>query len=131
MTHTIFSTIMHWVTNFAACSPGAGGISDKIIPPWYKYLGNTNDATGRCVPQFTVSGADISAILLAIVEMLLRLGAIVAVFFVVWGGVQYVLSQGASDKTKEAKDTIVNAIIGLVLVMLATVLVNFVGNTLL
>lgn len=124
-------TLISWVSNMsaAACKPGGGGID--FIPPWYKYLPGQTDPTNRCMPQFVMRGSDIGAILLAIVEILLRLGAIVAVFFVVWGGIQYVLSQGSPDKTKDAKDTIVNALIGVVLVMFATVIVNFIGSRLL
>ena len=126
------------IRNFAAnaCAQGPGGIS--FLPTWYKYLprDTSTTAAGQCSVKFsgqngTITSTDISAILLAVVEILLRLGAIVAVGYVIWGGIQYILSQGTPDKTKDAKDTIVNALIGLVLTIMATGIVNFIGGRLL
>jgi len=51
---------------------------------------------------------------------------IVAVIMVILGGIQYSTSQGAADKVKKAKDTIMYGIIGLVVAILAFVIVNFV-----
>ena len=101
----------------------------KILPTWYQYLNSTTDSTGRCQPQF-VFPDDISKILLAVVDILLRVGAIVAVAFVLYGGFQYIISQGEPDKTKAARQTIQNALIGLVLASLATVIVTFIGGQL-
>lgn len=53
------------------------------------------------------------------------LGAIAAIFIVV-GGVSYMTSQGDPGKTKKAKDTILYALIGLVVAVLAFAIVNFV-----
>jgi hypothetical protein len=57
------------------------------------------------------------------------IGAI-AVGFVVYGGVQYTLSGGDPAGTKKAKDTILNAIIGLVITLVAFGIVNFVTRSL-
>ena len=52
--------------------------------------------------------------------------AIVAVIFIVIGGINYITSQGDPGKTKKAKDTILYAVIGLVIAALAFAIVNFV-----
>lgn len=52
--------------------------------------------------------------------------AIVAVIFVVVGGINYITSQGDPGKTKKAKDTILYAVIGLIIAALAFAIVNFV-----
>jgi hypothetical protein len=99
-----------------------------ILPPWYKYL-DSETISGRCTPRFAFPD-DISRILLALTEILLRVGALVAVGFIIYGGFQYLISQGEPDRTKAARQTIQNAVIGLVITTLATFIVNFVGGRL-
>lgn len=127
----MLSNLTAHTMNFAAIPEPACKVAQGIpfLPPWYKYLDFGPDVAGRCTPRFSFENAtDITRVLVAIVELLLRVGGMVAVAFIIWGGIQYVLSQGSPDKTKAAKDTIVNAIIGLVVVMLATAIINFVGT---
>jgi multisubunit Na+/H+ antiporter MnhB subunit len=56
---------------------------------------------------------------------------IVAVIMIIIGGVNYTMSQGDSQKIQKAKNTIMYGIIGLVVVLLAFAIVNFVLNGLL
>ncbi len=114
------------LTQFAAACQTKG---IPILPSWYKYLPGEKDDTGRCSPEFNFPD-DIGAILLAIVELLLRIGTIAAVAFVIYGGFLYMTSQGEPDKAGAAKHTIVNAIIGLVITLVATGVVSFIGGRL-
>ena len=57
--------------------------------------------------------------------MLFVIGA-VAVIMLIYGGVKYVTSGGAQDKVAEAKNTILYAIVGIVVALLAFAVVNFV-----
>ncbi len=57
--------------------------------------------------------------------MLFVIGA-VAVIMLIYGGVKYVLSGGAQDKVAEAKNTILYAIVGIVVAILAFAVVQFV-----
>ena len=50
--------------------------------------------------------------------------AVVAVGFVVYGGIQYINSAGDPGKAGKAKNTIMYALIGLVVVLLASVITN-------
>ena len=52
----------------------------------------------------------------------------VAVLMIVIGGIRYTTSGGNSAQTKSAKDTILYAVIGLVVAILAYTIVNFVLN---
>lgn len=61
-----------------------------------------------------------------VVNTLISLAGLVAIFYVVWGGAQMLLSAGAPDKVQAAKQTIWNAILGLVLVLMAYLIVSFV-----
>ena len=57
--------------------------------------------------------------------MLFIIGAI-AVIMIIYGGIRYVTSGGDSSSVKAAKDTILYAVIGLIVAILAYAIVNFV-----
>jgi hypothetical protein len=109
-----------------ACNPGSGGL---FLPTWYKYLEGAQDETGRCEILLNFPN-DIGRILLAVIEIMLRVGGLVAVAFVIYGGFRYITSQGEPDNTKSARQTITNAIIGLVITLVATATVAFFARTL-
>jgi hypothetical protein len=67
---------------------------------------------------------------LAILDDLIRIAALVAVGYVIYGGIQYVTSQGSPDATGKAQQTIINALIGVVLATLAASIVNLIGTRL-
>ena len=105
------------------------------LVPWYKYLdyGPSPIATGGriCeVKNFQVlgSGSDFPLILLALVDNLLRIAGLLAVGFIIYGAIKYVTSQGSPDDTSQAQNTIVNALIGLVVAMIGVGLVSFIGG---
>lgn len=103
----------------AACSGG-----DFFgFPKWYKYLSRAAD----CSPQLS-SINDVYLIIGAIIEMLLRIAALLAVGFVIYGGIQYITSQGEPDKTSQARSTIINALIGLAISLTAAAAVTFVAG---
>lgn len=101
-----------------------------LLPSWYKYLNSKqNDVTGRCTPIFDFP-EDISAILLALVEILLRIGTFAAIGFIIYGGVLYMTSQGEPDKAAGAQKTLLNAVVGLIITIIATAVVAFIGGQL-
>lgn len=61
-----------------------------------------------------------------IINGIIAVLGLVAVIFIVVGGVQYMTSTGDSAKTKKAKDTILYAVIGMIVCVLAYAIVNFV-----
>ncbi len=65
-----------------------------------------------------------------IINVVIAVLGIVAVLFVVIGAVGYTTSQGDPAKTKKARDTILYAILGVVLAVLAYTIVNFVLGSL-
>lgn len=101
-----------------------------ILPPWYKYLEAEDASKVPCSPKF-VFPDDIGKILLAIAEILLRVGGLVAVGFVIYGGFKYILSQGQPENAANALKTIINALIGVGIAVSATFIVNLVGGNLL
>lgn len=117
-----------------SCSPGKGAPGARILVPWYKYL-DGEEVDGHCHPVLPKSGGDnidvsktVTLVLIAIIELLTRLAGLISVGFIIWGGIQYVISQGEPEHLKSAKDTITNALVGFVVVVLAIALVQFIGR---
>jgi hypothetical protein len=63
-------------------------------------------------------------IILNISDILFRLAGMIAVGFVMYAGFTYLTSQGQADKISNAKKTLQNALIGLVIAILATAIIN-------
>ena len=61
-----------------------------------------------------------------VVNLLTALVGIVAVIMIIVGGFRYITSGGSSEKVSLAKNTILYAVIGLIIVALAQVIVRFV-----
>lgn len=93
------------------------------FPPWYKYLPGAD----VCQPEMR-SIMDIWLIGAAILEILLRVASIAALVYVVWGGIEFITSQGEPDKTAKARHTVINALIGLVISIGAASIVSFVAG---
>ncbi len=64
-----------------------------------------------------------------IVKFVVGFLGVIAVIVIIWAGWTYVTSAGASDKVMLAKRTILYAIIGLVVTIMAGAIVAFVVNT--
>lgn len=107
-----------------------------VFIPWYEYLDVQKDDTGACsVTDFNLlpkngKSSDVPLVLLAIVDDLLRIAGLVAVIFVIYGGVQYATSQGSPDATAKAQSTVLYALIGLVIALVAVTFVTFLGRAL-
>ena len=61
-----------------------------------------------------------------IVNLVLMIAGVVSVITVIVGGILYALSTGDSAKTAKAKDTILYAVIGLIVVASAFAITNFI-----
>lgn len=62
----------------------------------------------------------------AVMRMVYLILGIVAVIFLIYGGFLYIYSAGDPGKVKKAKDTIIYAILGIVVAVLAAAIINFV-----
>ncbi|MEP6710461.1 MAG: hypothetical protein ABJA64_01975 [Candidatus Saccharibacteria bacterium] len=80
------------------------------------------DATG----QKGGSGTDLKSRLATIVNVLLFLIGAISVIVIIIGGIKFVTSDGDPGKAKSARETILYAIVGVVIALLAYALVQFV-----
>ena len=95
------------------------------IPPWYKYL--EAHTSNQCAPQ--ISGInDIWLIGMAVIEILTRVAALVAIIFIVYAGIKYSASRGNTDKVTSAKNTLIDALTGLIISIVATAVVSYVAG---
>lgn len=65
-----------------------------------------------------------------IITIVFGIAGAVALLVIVLAGLQYILSRGDPQKTASAKNTIIYALVGLALVVLAQAIVVFVVNSL-
>lgn len=142
----MFGMILTPLINTFAVSCNANATFFGLVP-WYHFLtlASTNvlDGAGHTVyttcaiTNFNTTGAKVLGaqspfllITLAILDDLVRVAGLVAVGFIIFGGIQYTTSQGSPDATKKAQQTIINALIGVVIAVLASGIVEFIGNKL-
>lgn len=102
------------------------------LESWFNYLPDSSFNGDCTIKSFNALGSNSGFLLigLAIVDDLIRIAALVAVGYVIYGGFQYMTSQGSPDATKQAQQTIINALVGLVIAILAATIVTFVGTRL-
>lgn len=85
-----------------------------------------NDSAG--VPDSANPGKNINDTIRSLVNILTAIVGIAAVIMIIVGGFRYITSGSSPEGAKGAKNTILYAIIGLVIVALAQVVVHFVLN---
>ena len=111
--------------HFAAGAPCTGnGLLD--FPTWYEYLPG-NRTGGTCAPDLS-SLSDVWLIVAAIIDILLKLAAIIAVGVIIYAGIEYMTSQGNPERTGRAQATIIGAAVGLVIAILSAVIVSFIAG---
>lgn len=102
------------------------------LPSWHKYLDKVavtdeHGLTTACTPRIQHIN-DIWLIVASVIDIMLRLAALAAIVMVIYGGIQYIMSQDQPDKTKKALGTIINALIGLVIAVAATTMITFIAG---
>lgn len=115
------------------CTPTGGNFFG--FPKWYKYLDGVQVESGLgggtvnnvCNPRIT-SINDIWLIAAAGAEILLRIAALLAIGIIIYGGIRFVISKGEPDSVANARNTLKDGIIGLVIALSATAVITFVAG---
>lgn len=71
-------------------------------------------------------GGRVNGVIATVVNVLSAVVGVVAVVMILIGGFRYVISGGDSSSTASAKNTIIYAIVGLIVVAMAQIIVRFV-----
>ena len=120
----IFATIIPTSAYAADCNPTFFG-----VPAWYRGL--TVSDTDCNIKKISNQGGGVTlnsfiwTVVLNISDGLFRIAGVIATGFIVWAGFQYMISQGNSAKVAAAKTTLTNAIVGLIITILAVGITNF------
>ncbi len=109
--------------NSEAPSQGEGSDSDPAtneeVPGEYKL-----DS------PITVGGGDIGSIIGAIIDILFGAAAVVALIYIIIGGYNYITSSGNPEALEAAKGTVMNAIIGLLIVLISYLAIDLLLDSL-
>ena len=97
------------------------------FPTWHKYLSEENSPGYACTKKLN-SLSDIWLIALAMAEILLRVVIFIAIIYVLIGGFKYITSRSNPEKTQSAKNTVLDALIGLVIAIVATAVIAFIAG---
>lgn len=107
---SVISSVLQFpVRALAACGDPSGGVNSGI----------------DCAPSSPLSVPDAVT---RVTNLLLYIVGIAAVIMLVVGGLRYVLSGGDPKNTSAAKDTILYAVVGIIVAILGYAIVNFVIN---
>lgn len=83
-------------------------------------------STGNSGDCSSAAGPNIDNTLRLAINLFSLIVGVAAVIMIIVGGLKYILSQGEGSNTASAKNTILYAIVGLVVVLLAQIIVKFV-----
>ena len=126
-------------------APGQPCIFDQsnflAFPHWYQYLTGKGVPTAPknadgswvpgsivCNPQLTHLN-DVWLIIAAVIEILLRVAAIVAVGMIFYAAFRFITSQGDPEEARQARGTIIDAVVGLFITVIAATVVNFIAGS--
>ncbi|MGK2896506.1 MAG: hypothetical protein ACSLEY_02820 [Candidatus Saccharimonadales bacterium] len=98
-----------------------GGVSVNAFDP--TAAGCAADPTAAICQS---NADDVDGFIKNLIRILLWAIGIISVIMIIVGGLLYVLSSGNPSNTKKAKDTILYAVIGLVVALLSYTIVNYV-----
>ena len=102
-------------------TPVAIAVPALALDPANAIQNGVNEAGGT-----GASNKDLGGRVKVVINVILFILGAAAVIMIVLGGMRYTLSGGDSGAVKSAKDTILYAVVGLVVAILAYAIVNFV-----
>ena len=78
----------------------------------------------------TAGDGSLAGIITWVIIVLTSVGIISSLIFLIWGAIKWITSGGDREKLDSARRTIIFSIIGLVVVLLSVVIMNFIGGLL-
>ena len=94
-----------------------------------KGIDSATGVSGSCTDSNTDGAGSLQAVAKKVVNIFSIIVGIVAVIFVIYGGFRYITSGGDSGSVGNAKNTLIYALVGLVIVALAQLIVHYVLST--
>ncbi len=66
--------------------------------------------------------------IITIAQFLMAISVIIAVIFIIWGGIRYVMAGDDSAKASSAKSTILNGVIGALIILAVGIIMQTLAN---
>ena len=107
--------------SYAACSSIGNAIGEGANAA-------ANAGKNLCSDAAGTTSADVGAIASQIVNIFSIVVGAISVIMIIYGGFRYITSGGDSGRVGNAKNTLIYAVIGLIIVVLAQLIVHFVIN---
>ncbi len=118
--------VMSLATLFSPLALADSGKCSKSffgLPTWYKYLELDSDCN-----VVTKGVENVPAkVILGLIDIALFLAGLLAVVMIIWGGYLFIFGNGDPGQITNARKTILNAVIGLAIAILASQIVRFVA----
>lgn len=109
---------------------GQGFVASQALAQKDYGLKATVSSTGGAIPNEVAGSSDIYGLIAAVVKIALSLIGVIFFLLIFYAGVNWMTAQGNSDKIDKSKDTIQAAAVGLIIVMAAYAITNFVFDEL-
>lgn len=114
------------VPAYAATPPETTQIQNNLCQGSNLDLSSTSNSCATTIPD---PSGGVTATIKKIINILSVIIGAIAVVMIIIGGFRYITSAGSAEGTKAARQTIIYAIVGLVIVALAQIIVHFVLNS--
>ena len=106
-------------------------LSVWITPVLAQSFGDTlGDGLSKAAPPALRTSTELPDIIGGLIGSVIAILGAVLFIYLLWGGYKYMTAAGEREKVQEAKDTIKNAVIGIVIVALSFALSTFIINEL-
>lgn len=91
--------------------------------------GITNPAVGALGdnPDLAMSGSITLTYFILIWKTIINLGGLLLILYFIWGAVDWITSGGDSGKIASARNKIIQAVIGMILLAFSFVIIGFIG----
>ena len=93
------------------------------FPTWYEYLPKNTDGSPKLDRLM-----DFWLIIAAVLEMIIRLGGMLAVGYFIYSGIKFMTSQGNPEKIAQARTGMIQATVGLIITLVAANVVSLVAG---
>jgi Type IV secretion system pilin len=110
-----------------------GLLSPVVVPQASIYAQSAPGSNGRDEACKAIGGGGcdnggqkVSEVIRTAINVLSAIGAVIAIITVIIGGMRYITSGGDSNNVSSAKNTIIYALIGLLIIAFAQIIVQFV-----
>ncbi len=97
-----------------------------VVPAFAQPVIDGNEKVDLRPPGMFGIDLDINTVVRFAINALFFIAILAALIWLIWGGIKWIVSGGDKEKVSEARGQIIAAIIGLILVILAYVILNFV-----